>query len=112
MPPRIAIELRKQDSMRHSKDSAYLLAKGFLKIIRDTIGIDEDQIDKDDLQKAKKDKPVKKEPLTDSASSNSAAILPKENPKPDTKKNKVKSKPDTKKGKHKTKPDTKKNKRH
>lgn len=110
MPPRIAIELRKQDSMRHSKDSAYLLAKGFLKIIRDTTGIDEDQIDKDELEKAKKDKPVKKEPLTDSASSKSAAILPKEKAKPDTKKNKDKTKPDSKKNKEKSKPVSKKNK--
>ncbi|MCX6294339.1 MAG: penicillin-binding transpeptidase domain-containing protein, partial [Sphingobacteriales bacterium] len=110
MPPRIAVELRQQDSLRHSKDSAYLLAKGFFKIIRDTIGIDEDQIDKDELDKAKKDKPVKKEPLTDSASLKSNAILPKEKPKPDTKKNKHKSKPDTKKNKDKTKSVSKKNK--
>jgi penicillin-binding protein 2 len=110
MPPRIAIELRKQDSMRHSRDSAYLLAKRFLKSIRDTTGIDEDQIDKDELEKVKKDRPVKKEPLTDSASSKPAAILPKDKSKPDTKKNKDKSKPDTKKNKKKSKPDTKKNK--
>jgi len=110
MPPRIAVELRKQDSIRHSKDSAYLLAKGFLKTIRDTTGIDEDQIDKDEIDKEKKDKPVKKEPLSDSTSAKSAAILPKEKSNPDTKKNKDKSKPDTKKNKDKTKPDTKKNK--
>jgi hypothetical protein len=88
MPPRIAIELRKQDSMRHSKDSAYLLAKGYIKLIRDTIGIDEDQIDKDDLEKAKRDRPLKKEPFKDSASSKPAAVLPKQHSTSDTKKNK------------------------
>jgi hypothetical protein len=57
MPPRIFIELKRQDSMRHSKDSAYLLAKGYIKLIRDTVGIDEDQVDKDELEKVRKEKP-------------------------------------------------------
>jgi penicillin-binding protein 2 len=100
MPPRIAIELRKQDSMRHSKDSAYLLAKGYLKLIRDTVGIEEDQIDKDELEKVKKDKPNKKEPFTDSDSTKTEAVLPKKHSKSDTKKNKQNSKSGKKKNKH------------
>jgi len=75
MPPRIYVELRKQDSLRHSKDSAYLLAKGFIKLIRDTVGIDDDQLDKEDLEKANKEKrnpqPSKENPKTD-------ALLPNE----------------------------------
>lgn len=57
IPPRIYSEMRRQDSMRHSKDSAYLLAKGYIRLIRDTVGIDEDQVDKADLALPKKDKP-------------------------------------------------------
>lgn len=41
IPPRIYEALRKQDSMRHAKDSAYLIAKGFIKEIKDTMDIDE-----------------------------------------------------------------------
>ena len=59
MPPRIFIELRKQDSLRHSKDSAYLISKGYIKIIKDTLGLDEeDEIDA--LDKLKKDKEATK----------------------------------------------------
>ncbi len=57
LPPRIFIELRKQDSLRHSKDSAYLLAKGYIKIVKDTLGMEEDGIDNEDLEKLKKEKP-------------------------------------------------------
>jgi penicillin-binding protein 2 len=63
MPPRIFVELRKQDSMRHSKDSAYLLAKGYIKLIIDSAGIDEDQVDKEELERVKKEtEPNKKSP--------------------------------------------------
>ncbi len=75
MPPRIFVELRKQDSLRHSKDSAYLFAKGFIKSIRDTVGIDEDQIDKEELEKAKKDKSDNDRPLKDSIIKQDAILL-------------------------------------
>ncbi len=55
IPPRINAEIRKQDSMRHRKDLAYLLAKGYIKIAKDSIGIEEDQIDQVELQKVKKE---------------------------------------------------------
>lgn len=77
MPPRIFAELRRQDSIRHSKDSAYLLSKGYIKIIRDTVGIDEDQIDKDDLNRLKKEKPLDGKNNSDSIVK-SDAILPSE----------------------------------
>ena len=54
IPPRIFAEMRTQDSMRHSKDSAYLVAKGFIKIIKDTLDIDEED-ENDALDKMKKD---------------------------------------------------------
>ncbi len=37
MPPRIAIELRRLDSLDHAGDSAYLIRKGFIKLIKDTL---------------------------------------------------------------------------
>ena len=59
IPPRIFSEIRKQDSMRHIKDSAYLLAKGYIKKITDTMGLDEED-EKEALDKLKKDKePIK-----------------------------------------------------
>ena len=67
IPKRIYSEMRKQDSVRHSGDSAYLIAKGFIKIIKDTTGIDdgedEDAITKlikEKQDKEKKDKQNKK----------------------------------------------------
>ena len=55
IPPRIYVEMRKQDSMRHIKDSAYLLARGYIKKIRDTMGLD-DEDEREALEKLKKDK--------------------------------------------------------
>jgi penicillin-binding protein 2 len=67
IPKRIYAEVRRQDSIIHSKDSAYLIAKGFIKIIKDTTGIDdgedEDAITKlikEKQDKEKKDKENKK----------------------------------------------------
>jgi penicillin-binding protein 2 len=79
MPPRIFAELRRQDSLRHSKDSAYLLAKGYIKIVKDTIGL-EDGVDSEELEKAKKEKP--KSENTPDTIVKSPAILPdnKRNP--------------------------------
>ena len=90
IPPRIYVEMRTQDSLRHSKDSAYLIAKGFIKIIKDTLGIDEED-EKDALDKLKSDKEtVKKEqPAKDSSNkqqpAKAEAILPSEKKKPEPK---------------------------
>ena len=56
MPPRINEELRRQDSLRHSKDSTYLIAKGYIKIIKDTVGLDDDGEDEDAINKLIKEK--------------------------------------------------------
>jgi len=61
--------------MRHSKDSAYLFAKGYIKSIRDTVGIDEDQIDKEELEKAKKDKSDNDKPEKDTLIKQNAILL-------------------------------------
>lgn len=55
IPPRIFAEIRKQDSIRHIKDPAYLLAKGYIKSIKDTMGMD-DEDEREALEKIKKDK--------------------------------------------------------
>ncbi|MEO6455564.1 MAG: penicillin-binding transpeptidase domain-containing protein [Ginsengibacter sp.] len=55
MPPRIFAEIKRQDSMMHARDSAYLIAKGYIKIIKDTIGLD-DEDDTESLDKLKKAK--------------------------------------------------------
>lgn len=82
MPPRIFAELRRQDSSRHSKDSAYLIAKGYIKIIKDTLGMedgeDEDSINK--LIKERQEKEKKKD------SSNKKMVVPAEALLPEKKK--------------------------
>jgi penicillin-binding protein 2 len=55
IPPRIYKALRTQDSLMHGKDSAYLIEKGFIKIIKDTMGLDEED-NTDDLKKLKEAK--------------------------------------------------------
>ncbi|MEJ7609708.1 MAG: penicillin-binding transpeptidase domain-containing protein [Ferruginibacter sp.] len=84
MPPRIFTELRRQDSMRHSKDSAYLIAKGYIKIIKDTLGL-EDNADEDDainkLIKEKKGK-EKKDSGDKKSTIRTEGILPDNKRKP------------------------------
>jgi penicillin-binding protein 2 len=82
IPPRIYAQIRMQDSIRHAKDSAYLIAKGYIKIIKDTLDIDEED-ENDALDKMKKDKEVsKKTPGKDSTDKRNMikpnALLPEE----------------------------------
>lgn len=81
IPNRINVELRTQDSLRHSKDSAYLISKGYIKIIKDTIGLDDDEVNKEEYDKLKKDKQDKKNNSKDSMAK-AEAILPSEKRKP------------------------------
>ena len=74
IPKRINEELRRQDSMRHSKDSAYLLSKGYIKLIKDTIGL-EDSEDDENLRKPKDDSKQKKKDSSKTIQVQSA-ILP------------------------------------
>ena len=90
IPSRIYAALRTQDSLRHAKDSAYLAAKGFLKTIKDTLGMDEED-EKDALEKMKADKETTKKelPAKDSNSTkpkiNIEGILPGDKKKPEVK---------------------------
>jgi len=87
IPPRIHAQIRTQDSMRHAKDSAYLIAKGYIKIIKDTLGIDEED-ENDALEKLKKDKDLSKTPAKDSSNKKMVvkpeAILPNDKKKPES----------------------------
>ncbi len=56
IPKRIAAEVRRQDSVRHAGDSAYLIAKGFIKIIKDTVGLEDTEDDEDAITKLIKEK--------------------------------------------------------
>jgi penicillin-binding protein 2 len=80
IPPRIYVEMRSQDSLRHSKDSAYLISKGYIKLIKDTLGLDDDEVKKEDLQDVKKNTTPPKPMPQDSIKS--PAILPTEKKKP------------------------------
>lgn len=67
MPPRIYAEIRRQDSIRHLGDTAYLVAKGYITLVKDTIGIDEDQLDKEELMNMKKTTPLTPAPTRDTS---------------------------------------------
>ena len=90
IPPRIYSEMKTVDSMLHAKDSAYLIAKGYIKLIRDTMEMDAtdeqeiiDQIkkEKDELKKGQQ----KKEESDSKLNLKPEAILPTEKKKPELK---------------------------
>ncbi|MFC4263293.1 peptidoglycan D,D-transpeptidase FtsI family protein [Ferruginibacter yonginensis] len=83
IPKRIYAEMRKQDSLRHSKDSAYLLANGYIKIIRDTTEISDDGKDDDAISKMikEKDSKNKKDSNDQKKPMSTEAILPNDKKK-------------------------------
>jgi hypothetical protein len=48
-------------------DTAYLVAKGYITLVKDTIGIDEDQLDKEELMNMKKTTPLTPTPTRDTS---------------------------------------------
>lgn len=83
IPPRIYKEMKTVDSMLHSKDSAYLIAKGYITLIRDTMEVD--KTDEEEILeqiKKEKDKP-KKDSGDKKLRINTEAILPTEKKKPE-----------------------------
>ncbi|MFT3681815.1 MAG: penicillin-binding transpeptidase domain-containing protein [Ferruginibacter sp.] len=91
IPPRIYSEMRRQDSLRHSKDSAYLIAKGYIKIIRDTLETTDEEEEKDALDKMRSDKdslkklPAQKDSGDKKQVQKPEAILPSEKRKQEQK---------------------------
>jgi penicillin-binding protein 2 len=86
MPPRIYRELRTRDSLMHAKDTSYLLAKGFIKIIKDTMGLDEEdereEINKLKKIKQKEDQKKNNQPGNNTIKAGDEAILPDNKKKP------------------------------
>ncbi|MDB5198273.1 MAG: penicillin-binding protein 2 [Chitinophagaceae bacterium] len=86
MPARIYRELRYRDSLMHLKDTSYLLTKGYIKIIKDTMDMDEqdNQEALDKLKKAKQKEDQKKKELPGNIDNkpNLEGILPDEKKKP------------------------------
>jgi penicillin-binding protein 2 len=87
IPDRIFAELKRQDSIRHSKDPAYLVAKGYIKNLRDTIGLEEndeiENLDKKDKEVEGKNTVPKKDSSNKEAPTKPEAILPGTNKKPE-----------------------------
>ena len=87
IPPRIARAMKTQDSLIHLKDTDYLVTKGLINIIRDTIGISFDDEDypiiKKDKESVKAITPKSKKSNNDSSTikNKSQAILPDEKKK-------------------------------
>lgn len=81
IPARIYRAIQTRDSLTHAKDSAYLIAKGYIKILKDTMGMDATD-EEDALDQIKKVKEEDKKPPVKNDSSNSnlklnpAAMLP------------------------------------
>ena len=89
IPPRIYSEIRRMDSLAHAKDTAYLIQKGYIRIARDTLGLEDepdpiknDEPDKIKLQFKEADR-KKKDSLLQIQKVE--AILPEEKKKPEPK---------------------------
>lgn len=90
IPPRIYREMKTVDSMLHAKDSAYLIAKGYITLIRDTMEVDKtDEEEIIEELKKEKDKLKKDQQKKDSGDNkikiNTEAILPNEKRKAEIK---------------------------
>jgi penicillin-binding protein 2 len=87
IPSRIYVEMKRQDSLLHAKDSAYLIQKGYIKIIKDTLDIentDDVEAEKEEQRlkekmKAEEEKKKKEKPVP--PAEKPAAILPDEKKK-------------------------------
>jgi hypothetical protein len=43
----------KRDSIIHARDSAYLIAKGFIREVKDTLKLEDEGVENEDLEKLK-----------------------------------------------------------
>ncbi|MDQ6761191.1 MAG: penicillin-binding protein 2 [Bacteroidota bacterium] len=68
MPARIYKEIRYRDSLIHSRDTSYLIEKGYIKLLKDSMGIENDD-ETEALEKLKKSK-QKDKAVTDSLPAN------------------------------------------
>lgn len=90
IPSRIYAAIKTRDSLTHAKDTAYLVAKGYIKFLRDTMEMDATD-EQDALEQIKQDKEELKKgrPVKDSGDKRitikTEAILPNEKKKPELK---------------------------
>ncbi len=88
IPERIGVEIKRQDSVRHSKDSAYLAAKGYLRVIKDTVGLEQDDENdvmdriKTEKENALKNNVPKKDSDNNPPVTKPEAVLPAEKKRP------------------------------
>lgn len=85
IPARIGVELRRLDSLDHSKDSAYLIQKGYIRIIKDTLDMEDepdDMLKPDDKSKVADKGKDKSKPDSIPVKPKVEAILPNEKMKP------------------------------
>jgi penicillin-binding protein 2 len=93
IPSRIYVEMKRQDSLLHAKDSAYLIQKGYIKIIKDTLDIentDDVETEKEEQRlkekmKADEEKKKNKDKETELPKPKVEAVLPDEKKKPEPK---------------------------
>jgi penicillin-binding protein 2 len=91
IPPRIFAEVRRQDSIDHAGDSAYLIEKGFIKIVEDTITDKDDEKELINVRNSKQLEDEKAQPADEGKDNGTPnvkpeveAVLPKEEEKKDT----------------------------
>lgn len=90
IPSRIYSAIKTRDSLTHARDTAYLLEKGYIKLLRDTMDMDAtDEQDALDQIKMDKEELKKNKPAKDSGDKKTnikpEAILPNEKKKPESK---------------------------
>ncbi|MEO8769425.1 MAG: penicillin-binding transpeptidase domain-containing protein [Ferruginibacter sp.] len=90
IPPRIYAAVRTQDSLMHKRDSAYLVARGYIKTVKDTLNLEDedtnDALEKLDVSKKDKTDNLPLAPFSkDSNNIKPEAILPQDKKKPETK---------------------------
>jgi penicillin-binding protein 2 len=88
IPPRIYAAMRTQDSLMHKRDSAYLIARGYIRTVKDTLDLEEEDTN-DALEKMDTTRRMNKTipPLPVNRDSNyfrPDAILPQDKKKPAT----------------------------
>lgn len=76
IPNRIYAEMRRQDSLMHAKDSAYLIQKGYIKIIKDTLEIES----ADDIEEQKEEQRLKEKMKAEEAGKKKQEEKPQESP--------------------------------
>jgi penicillin-binding protein 2 len=81
IPAFVYSDFRRQDSIDHRNDTAYLLGKGYIRKLRDTLGIEDIDMEVEQKKEEKKPAPPKNEtpPINDKQGQPADIILPNNN---------------------------------